>query len=68
METGKLQDRLDDVGWDLSHQVQAIANRLGTLLWTPPFARSGDSGGGLPWVAPCSRRRTCCCWTSRQTT
>ena len=34
---GQLQDRLDDVGWDLSHQVQAIANRLGTPPLSTPI-------------------------------
>jgi len=50
METaGQLQDRLDDVGWDLSHQVQAIANRLGT----PPLDTPIDtlSGGQRRRVA-----------------
>ena len=34
---GQLQDQLDDVGWDLSHQVQAIANRLGTPPLSTPI-------------------------------
>ena len=43
------QDRLDDVGWDLSHRIQAICNRLKT----PPTDTSLDilSGGQQRRVA-----------------
>ena len=42
-KAGGFQDRLDDVGWDLSHQVSAIADRLGA----PPLSTPMDqlSGG-----------------------
>jgi ATP-binding cassette subfamily F protein uup len=41
-QAGNLQDRLDDVGWDLSHQVEAIADRLGAPpLDTPVSVLSG---------------------------
>ena len=41
-KAGRIQDRLDDVGWDLSHQVSAIADRLGApSLDTPMSQLSG---------------------------
>jgi len=35
---GVIQDRLDDVGWDLSHRIEAICDRLKTPPPTRPLA------------------------------
>lgn len=40
---GRLQDRLDDVGWDLSHQIAAISDRLSV---PPPTTQLSVLSGG----------------------
>ena len=42
-QAGQIQDRLDDVGWELSHQVAAVADRLGAPPLDTPIANL--SGG-----------------------
>ncbi len=49
IQAGALQDRLDDVGWDLSHQVEAMAGRLGTPTLNTPIENL--SGGQRRRVA-----------------
>jgi ATP-binding cassette subfamily F protein uup len=42
-QAGQIQDRLDDVGWELSYQVAAVADRLGAPPLDTPIANL--SGG-----------------------
>lgn len=46
---GDLQDRLDTLGWDLSHQIAAVSDRLGTPSFDTPLANL--SGGQRRRVA-----------------
>ena len=48
-KAGQVQDRLDDVGWELSHQIKSIADRLGTPSLTTPMKQL--SGGQRRRVA-----------------
>jgi ATP-binding cassette subfamily F protein uup len=48
-EAGRLQDRLDDVGWDLGHRTRAICDRLGAP--EPKTELSTLSGGQQRRVA-----------------